>query len=77
METPVPSESVSYRLMLEEIEKILGKISADDIDLDNLVAHVEQGYALIKNLRQRLSETRNKIEKLRVDYEQPGESTQQ
>ena len=65
-----------YELMLEEIEKILGKISADDIDLDNLVAEVEKGYALIKTLRVRLADTRTKIEKLRLDYEQTGESTQ-
>lgn len=73
METPVPNESLTYRLMLEEVEKILGKISAEDIDLDNLVAEVEKGYALIKTLRLRLNETRNKIEKLRLDYEQTGE----
>ncbi len=64
-------ESPSYRLMLDEVEKILGKISAEDIDLDNLVAEVERGYALIKTLRSRLAETRSKVEKLRLDYEQP------
>jgi exodeoxyribonuclease VII small subunit len=56
--------------MLEEVEKILGKISAEDIDLDSLVAQVEKGYSLIKTLRLRLAETRSKIEKLRLDYEQ-------
>ncbi len=71
-----PTESQSYRMMLEEIEKILGKISADDIDLDILVAQVEQGYGLIKNLRLRLAETRNKIENLRLDYEHIDETTQ-
>jgi exodeoxyribonuclease VII small subunit len=77
METNAPSESKSYRAMLEEIEKILGKISAEDIDLDILVAEVEQGYGLIKNLRLRLAETRNKIENLRLDYEHLDDATPQ
>ncbi len=70
MTTPTPPESTSYRQMLDDIEKILGKIAADDIDLDQLVAQVEQGYSLIKTLKQRLGETRNKIENLRLDFEE-------
>jgi exonuclease VII small subunit len=39
------------------------------LDLDAMVGKVERGYGLIKAMRQRLEETRQKVEHLRVELE--------
>ncbi|MEZ4743917.1 MAG: exodeoxyribonuclease VII small subunit [Bdellovibrionota bacterium] len=62
------SEAQSYQKMLQEVETIVEKISSNAIDLDDMVKDVERGYLLVKTMRERLSTTKEKIEKLRLEY---------
>lgn len=62
-------ESKTYGMMLDEVETICRDVADARIDLDVMVAKVEQGYKLIKAMRARLADTRVKIEELRVTME--------
>lgn len=66
----VPTESRQYGDMLQEVELIAREIDEESMDLDGLVIKVERGYDLIKQMRARLSTTKEKIEKLRHDFEE-------
>ena len=67
------SESQTYQEMMTSVEKIISDISRDDVDLDHMVASVERGYGLIKSLRDRLDATKQKVEKLQLDFETAGD----
>jgi exodeoxyribonuclease VII small subunit len=54
--------------MLREVEGIVTAMSAPGLDLDDMVEKVERGYTLIKSMRERLDQTKEKIEKLRAEY---------
>ncbi len=62
-------ESVTYRHMLEKVESLLTEVSASDVDLDAMVGKVEEGYRVIRQMRERLLDTKGKIEKLRLEFE--------
>lgn len=63
-------ESQTYQGMINKVEEIIQNISAEDCDLDTMVEKVEEGYILIKSLKERINTTRDKIEKLQLDFEQ-------
>jgi hypothetical protein len=42
---------------------------SDEIGAAEVVGKVERGYTLIKSMRERLDETKGKIEKLRAQFE--------
>lgn len=63
------AESQTYGRMLEEVETICKDLTAPELDLDQMVGKVERGYSLIKAMRLRLEETRQKVEHLRVELE--------
>jgi exodeoxyribonuclease VII small subunit len=67
MSTPI-KESENYQGMLKEVENIVAAMGTPGMDLDEMVANVERGYHLIKQMRTRLDETKGKIEKLRAEY---------
>ena len=66
------NESSNYQQMLSEVESIVKEISSQGVDLDEMVTKVERGYELIKKMRDRLGETKEKINQLHERYE--GES---
>ena len=63
------TENVSYKEMLGKVESIVELVSDPDLDLDELVAKVEEGYGLIRKMRTRLEDTKLKVEALREEYE--------
>lgn len=67
-------ESQTYQNMLEEVEKLLGELGSQNVDLDAMVKKVERGYDLISSMRDRLDDVKGKIEKLHSDYEAKLES---
>lgn len=69
MTTPNAQESQTYKSMLDEVETIVRDAASPQIDLDVLVTKVERGYALIRAMRERLDQTRERIEKLRKENE--------
>ena len=54
-------------------EEIITEISNPNVDLDKLVEKVELGYELIGKMKDRLSETKEKIEELHKKYEDVSE----
>ncbi|MFK7827727.1 MAG: exodeoxyribonuclease VII small subunit [Oligoflexales bacterium] len=69
-------ESQTYQGMINRVEEIIQNISSADCDLDTMVEKVEEGYLLIKNLKDRLNTTKDKIEKLQLDFEQEDSETE-
>ncbi len=67
--TETQKESATYKGMLDQVETIVKEVGSPDLDLDDMVAKIERGYGLIKTMRQRLDQTKEKIEKLRIDFE--------
>ena len=69
MSDAAAKESETYQAMLGEIEAIVRAVGSPDLDLDELVRKIERGYGLIKTMRGRLDETKQKIEQLRLEFE--------
>jgi exodeoxyribonuclease VII small subunit len=67
--SPAKTDSKSYQAMLNELDEIVREVSQGKLDLDDVVGKIEHGYELIGTMRQRLDQTRAKVEKLRVDFE--------
>ncbi|SMF21756.1 exodeoxyribonuclease VII small subunit [Pseudobacteriovorax antillogorgiicola] len=62
-------ESLKYQTMLEEVEGIVKEMSSPDLDLDQMVNKVERGYELIQLMRDRLQQTKAKVEDLHAKYD--------
>lgn len=63
-------ESRTYQDMLLEVEGIVEQLSDNRVDLDQMVEKVEQGFDLIKTMKMRLSQTKSKIEELRIEFDE-------
>jgi len=66
-------ESANYQAMLEKVEAIVKDISSSEVDLDQMVEKVEEGYTLIQKMREKLSATKARIEDLHKKFEEPVE----
>lgn len=64
-----PKESETYQAMLAEIDAIVRAVGSPELELDELVRKIERGYGLIKAMRGRLDETKQRIEELRIAFE--------
>jgi exodeoxyribonuclease VII small subunit len=58
------AQELDYRAMSDELEKIVGDLQQDDIDVDVAMQKYERGLELIKQLEKYLKTAENKIEKL-------------
>ncbi|MBC61557.1 MAG: exodeoxyribonuclease VII small subunit [Zetaproteobacteria bacterium] len=67
--TSQKSESKKYGKMLKDVELILEDLSSDNLDLDQIITKVETGYQLLKSMRIRLDDAKDRIEKLKEEYE--------
>ena len=63
-----------YQDMLGEVENIVQDISSSELDLDELVNKVEHGYKLIKSMRERLNEVKERVETLHSEFNSDQES---
>lgn len=66
-------ESQNYQAMLTQVETLVQEISSGKLDLDDMVAKVEKGYGMIKNMRARLEDVKGKIETLHADYSEQSQ----
>ena len=64
-------ESQSFNKMVNRIEGIISRISGDNIDLDEVLSQTEEGYKVLKSMKLKLEDAKNKIEQLKQEY-QPG-----
>ncbi len=52
---------ISYKLAIEEIEKILNDLENSDLDLDELVDKLERSSLLLEMCKKKLKETEEKV----------------
>jgi len=62
-------ESETYQNMLDKVEGIIADVGKPELDLDQLIEKVDQGYGLIESMKKRLEETKQKVEQLNDKYE--------
>lgn len=67
-----PIESQSFNKMVNRIEGIINRISGENIDLDEVLSQTEEGYKVLKSMKLKLEDAKNKIEQLKQEY-QPGQ----
>ena len=70
------SQSESFNQMISKIEGIIAEMSSQDVDLDDVLSKTEEGYKLLKSMKEKLEEAKEKIEQLKNDYD-PSISTKQ
>lgn len=58
-------KSKSFRQMSEELEAIIDKIQASNLDVDQIIKEYERGTEVINKLEKYLSDAQNKINKLK------------
>ncbi len=66
-------ESESYQEKLQQAENIIKDIANESIDLDTLVEKVDHGYTLLKEMQDRLEQTKVKIENMQKKHEESEE----
>lgn len=66
-------ESKKYGDMLNEVEEIIEGLGEGQVDLDEMIGDIERGYELIKSMRERLGDARERVESLRESYEEDEE----
>ena len=64
-------ESQTFNKMVARIESIIGNISKENIDLDEVLSQTEEGYKILKSMKLKLEDAKLKIEQLKKEY-QPG-----
>jgi exodeoxyribonuclease VII small subunit len=58
--------SPTYRELSDQLETILARLQADDIDVDEALALHEQGTKLIEQLEARLTDAELKVKQLKT-----------
>jgi len=56
--------NLTYEQALSRIEEIIGKIEAEELNVDELAKHVKEASDLLKFCKSRLFETEEEIEKI-------------
>lgn len=67
-------QKVPYSQMLREVKDIVDQLSADSIDVDDMADKVERGFTMINTMKERLNETKDKIEDLYQKFDQLGDA---
>ena len=63
------NESESFQKMVSDVESIITRISSQNIDLDEVLEQTEEGYKLLSSMKKRLSDAKERIEQLKLEYE--------
>jgi exodeoxyribonuclease VII small subunit len=66
----------TYKTAVEEIEKIVGEIENESIDVDILAEKVKRASYLIKLCKNKLKSTDNEVKEILPDMEQENNATQ-
>lgn len=62
--TDSPTDGLRYADMLAELERILGELERDDVDVDVLAARVARAAELIDACRGRIDRARMEVERV-------------
>jgi exodeoxyribonuclease VII small subunit len=61
-----------YKVLSAELDDVLAELQSDDLDVDQAVALYERGMKLAKELEAYLTDARNKVSKVKANWEAPG-----
>lgn len=62
-------ESVTYQQMFAKVEAIVQSVASTEVELETMVDKVEEGFKLIGCMRERLEQTKQRIDVLKTQYE--------
>ena len=63
----------SYAAAMDELERILQEIEADDVDVDVLTERVTRAAELIRWCRERITTTRVEVERVVAELDEPDD----
>ncbi len=72
MTDPNPSD-LTYAEALDELEAILRRLEADDLDVDRLADQVSQAHRLVQLCRSKIAGARLQVEQVLVELESPAD----
>ncbi len=61
-------DSDSYFKKFKEVDGIVSELNQENLDLDKMIEKVERGFNLIEEMEKRLSQTKEKIEKIKKEH---------
>lgn len=64
-----PADKFDFGASLKELEAITAWFESENIDLDEGLAKFERGMELVTQLKARLNETQNRVDKIKVQFE--------
>ncbi len=62
--------NLTYEQAIGRIEEIIGKIEAEELNVDELAKHVKEASGLLKLCKSKLFETEKEIEKILGEMEE-------
>jgi exodeoxyribonuclease VII small subunit len=65
--------NLTYEQAMSRIEEIVGKIEAEELNVDELAKHVKEASELIKFCKGKLFETEEEIQKILKEMEEEKE----
>jgi exodeoxyribonuclease VII small subunit len=63
-DTNRPVEELTFREAMAELDRIVGMLEGNTLELEDSLAHYERGVALLASLQKRLAEAEQKVEVL-------------
>ncbi len=64
-----PAKKVSFGEAVEEVEAILARLEAEEIDIDDLSREVKRAVELLKICREKLAKTDSEVRELVADLD--------
>jgi exodeoxyribonuclease VII small subunit len=61
-----------YKALSAELDEVLARLQSDDLDVDEAVALYERGMKLAKELEGYLKAAKNKVSKIKANWEASG-----
>jgi len=58
---------IDYQLLRNELDKILDELQGGEIDIEEAISKYERGQVIVKQLKEFLDGSENKIKKLKTD----------
>ncbi|UOQ76281.1 exodeoxyribonuclease VII small subunit [Hymenobacter sp. 5516J-16] len=69
----MPSQNLTYRQAIEELETILRALETDAVDVDDLTARVQRSAELIRLCKQKLRSAESAIDQVFENLEEEDE----
>lgn len=67
--TKIDTSSASLKDLMARLNEIVGWFGGEDIDLEQATAKYDEGMALVKQIKERLAQTENRINQIMLQYD--------